>query len=99
MHYLLLYEVNPDFVEQRAPFREEHLAFAWRAVERGELILGGALGDPVEGAALLFRAASPQIPEAFAQGDPYVQQGLVTRWTVKPWMTVVGAQAAQPIRR
>jgi uncharacterized protein YciI len=98
MHYLLLYDVVADYAERRVPFRAAHLAHAWAAVERGELILGGALAEPVDGAVLLFDCDSPAPAEAFAQADPYVQNGLVTRWRVRAWTTVVGAAAKNPIR-
>jgi uncharacterized protein YciI len=90
MHYLLLYDVVPNFVGRRAAFRAEHLAAARAAVDRGELILGGALADPADGAVLLFRGDSPAAAEAFAREDPYVREGLVTRWRVRAWTTVVG---------
>ena len=57
---------------------------------RGELVLGGALADPVDGAVILFKDDSPAAAEAFVAADPYVQNGLVTRWRVRPWTTVVG---------
>ena len=93
MHYLLFYDVVPDYVERRAPFRAEHLALGRAAVARGELVLGGALADPVDGAVLLFRGDSPAVAEAFAAADPYIRHGLVTRWRVRPWTTVVGEGA------
>lgn len=96
MHYLLLYDVVPDYVERRAPFRAEHLALARAAHARGELVLGGALADPVDGAVLLFRADSPAPAEAFARADPYVRNGLVTRWRVRTWTTVIGDDAQVP---
>jgi uncharacterized protein YciI len=98
MHYLLIYEVAQDYLERRAEFRAAHLALGWQAAERGELVLGGAVGDPVEGAILLFRCDSPAIPEAFARKDPYVLNGLVAKWRVCPWSTVVGRDAASPVR-
>jgi len=98
MHYLLIYEVAPDYLVRRPQFRGAHLAHAWEAVERGELLLGGAVGDPVEGSILLFSTDSAAVPEAFAKADPYVLNGLVTRWRVAPWSTVAGHQAANPIR-
>ena len=94
MHYLLFYDVAPDYVERRAALRAEHLALARAAHARGELVLGGALADPVDGAVLLFRGDSPAAAEAFAAADPYVRHGLVTRWRVRPWTTVVGDGAA-----
>jgi len=93
MHYLLLYDYAPDVLERRPPLRAEHLALARAAVARGELVLGGALADPVDGAVLLFRGDSPAVAEAFAAADPYVRQGLVTRWRVREWTTVVGDAA------
>jgi uncharacterized protein YciI len=97
MHYLLFYDVVADYVERRAPFRAEHLALARAAHANGDLVLGGALADPVDGAVLLFRGGSPAATEAFAAADPYVRHGLVTRWRVRPWTTVVGdAAEVQP---
>lgn len=93
-HYLLFYDVVRDYVERRAPLRQAHLEHARRGRERGELVLAGALADPVDGAVLLFRAPSPAAAEAFARADPYVTRGLVTRWRVREWTTVVGEHAA-----
>lgn len=90
MHYLLFYDVVEGYVEKRAPFRELHMKHATGAFERGELVLGGALADPVDGAVLLFRGPTPQFAEAFAKGDPYVLNGLVKSWRVRKWMTVIG---------
>lgn len=97
MHYLLLYDVVPDYAERRLPFRTEHLSRARAACSRGELILGGALADPIDGAVLLFSGETPESAEAFAKSDPYVLNGLVTSWRVRPWVTVVGDQACNPI--
>lgn len=99
MHYLLLYKTTADYLERRTEFRKAHLDHAWKAVERGELVLGGAVGEPIESAVLLFKCDSPQIPTTFAKADPYVLAGLVKKWTVKPWHTVAGAQATNPLRR
>jgi uncharacterized protein YciI len=97
-HFLLFYDVAEDYLARRAEFRTAHLAKAWAAHARGELILGGALADPVDAALLLFAADSPGVAEAFARDDPYVLNGLVTRWRVREWSTVAGDAAAAPIR-
>jgi uncharacterized protein len=55
MHYLLFYEVSEDYVSRRTQFREAHLEKAWKASESGELVLGGAFANPVDGAVLLFK--------------------------------------------
>ena len=97
MHYLLLYDVVPDYVERRAPLRAAHVAYARASLARGELVLGGALANPVDGAVLLFRGDSPEAAEAFAMSDPYVLNGLVTKWRVREWTTVVGELAEVPL--
>lgn len=96
---MLFYEVAPDYLERRGEFRAEHLALACEAVERGELLLGGALADPADSAVLLFDADSPEVPEAFAEADPYVLNGLVAKWSVRAWSTVVGPLAQAPVRQ
>ncbi len=93
MHYLLFYEAGSDYAERRKPFRSAHLEHARSAVARGELVLGGALANPVDGAVLLFRADSPAPAEEFAKTDPYVMNGVVKRWYVREWTTVVGCDA------
>jgi uncharacterized protein YciI len=97
MHYLLFYEFVPDYLERRAPLRASHLKAAWEASERGELVLGGAL-EPTDSAVVLFHCDSPATVERFAASDPYVLAGLVKRWQVRPWTTVVGKDAATPVR-
>jgi uncharacterized protein len=98
MHYLLFYEVGEDYVSKRAEFRDAHLEKAWGASARGELVLGGALANPVDGAVLLFQGDSPEVAEKFARADPYVTSGAVKRWHVREWMTVAGEDAAKPVR-
>jgi uncharacterized protein YciI len=93
MHYLLLYEGVPDYAERRLPHRAAHFAHARAAVARGELVLGGALADPVDGAVLLFKGDSPDTAKRFAETDPYVTNGIVAKWTVRPWTTMVGPTA------
>jgi uncharacterized protein YciI len=97
MHYLLIYEFVPDYLARRDAFRGEHLTLAWEAEARGELLLGGAFADPADGAVLLFQGDTPVAAERFAAADPYVRGGLVTRWRVRPWTTVVGAAASSPV--
>lgn len=93
MHYLLMYDVVDDYVERRAPLRAAHIALAKQAVARGEMVLAGALANPPDGAVFLFKGDSPKAAEAFAQVDPYVVNGLVKRWRVREWTTVVGRDA------
>ena len=97
-HYLLFYEAGPDYVERRPQFRAEHLKLAWDAQQRGEIVVAGALADPPDGAVLMFQGEDKTVAERFAQDDPYVVNGLVRRWHVREWTTVVGELAANPVR-
>ena len=94
MHYLLFYDVVDDYETRRVPLRKEHLTHAREAHARGELVLAGALAEPADGAVLVFKGDSPAVAEAFARSDPYVAAGVVTRWWVRPWTTVVGDDPA-----
>jgi uncharacterized protein len=97
MHFLLFYDYVPDVLERRPAFRGPHIQYARQSVARGELLLGGAFADPVDGAVLLFSAPSKDLVEDFARNDPYVAGGLVTRWRVRAWTTVIGEGAANPL--
>ena len=97
MHVLLFYEAGGDYQERRKPFREAHLQHAREAVARGELVLGGAYANPIDGAVILFRGDSPAVAESFARTDPYVVNGVVKRWYVREWTTVVGTEAESEI--
>lgn len=97
-HFLLFYDFVPDYLERRPAFRAEHLKLAWRAANRGDIVLAGALADPADGAVLMFAGDDSSAAEAFARSDPYVINGLVQHWRVREWTTVVGEDAAHPVR-
>jgi uncharacterized protein len=90
--FVLSYELVPDYIAQRAEFRESHLQLAREALNRGELVLAGALADPSDRALLVFRVTRRQIVEDFARQDPYVRNGLVIRWEVRAWTVVIGGE-------
>jgi len=96
-HFLLFYEAGPDYLARRPQFRAEHLRHAWSAAGRGEIVVAGALADPVDGAVLMFRGEDKSVAEDFARVDPYVVNGLVARWHVREWTTVAGKDAATPV--
>jgi len=96
-HFLLFYTYADTYLERRPQFRDAHLRIAWGAHRRGELLLGGAMSDPLDGGLLMFTADSREIVEEFARNDPYVVNGLVTAWRVREWLTVAGATAAAPV--
>ena len=92
-----MYDLVDDYVDRRVPLRGAHVAHARQAIARGELVLGGALANPPDRAILLFKGDSPKAAEAFAAIDPYVVNGLVKRWQIREWTTVVGPHAEVPL--
>lgn len=89
-YYALIYDVVDDYITRRAGFRTEHLRLAREAYDRGELVLAGAFADPSDQALLVFHVSNPSIVENFAKNDPYVLNGLVKQWRIRPWTVVVG---------
>jgi hypothetical protein len=90
-YFALFYLVVDRFVERRTPYREEHLRLVLDLHALGEIVMAGALGDP-DGGLLVFR--NQGMAERFAEDDPYVVNGLVVRWFVRPWSVVVGPDPA-----
>lgn len=90
MYYILFYDYVDDVLERRTPLREEHLRLAKKARERGELVLAGALAEPVDQAVLVFDVEDPSTIEKFVKADPYVVRGIVERWRIRPWNVVIG---------
>jgi uncharacterized protein len=94
-YYLLEYALVDDYLARRAAFRHEHLALASEAHRRGGLILAGALTEPPDRAVLVWRTEDRSIVDRFVDGDPYVRNGLVTSWTIRPWTVVIGEEVGQ----
>jgi uncharacterized protein YciI len=89
-YFALEYDAVDDYVSRRAPFREAHLRLIRESHAGGTLRMAGALGDPPDGALLVFRCDAPREAEDFARRDPYVVNGLITAWRVRPWHLVAG---------
>ena len=90
MYLALQYDLVDDYLDRRGEYRDVHLGLARAARERGELALAGAFTDPADRALLVWSTEDRSVVEAFAEPDPYVRNGLVTRWTVREWNVVVG---------
>ena len=89
-YYALIYDLVDDYIERRAAFRAEHLKLAADSHARGELLMGGAFAEPADKALLILRAEDRSVPEAFVREDPYVLNGLVKSWKVRPWTVAIG---------
>jgi uncharacterized protein YciI len=94
MSYFVLHydSVVDDYANRRTPFRAAHLQMVRDAHARGEIVMAGAVGDPPDGALLVFASDTPETAERFARNDPYVQNGLILSWRVQPWTVVAGGR-------
>ena len=88
MHYILFYKTVDDYIEQRAPFREDHLSLVKEFHSDGRMVMAGALADPADGAVLIFKGDTPDAAHEFVKRDPYVKKGLITEWSVRQWNVV-----------
>jgi uncharacterized protein YciI len=89
-YFALAYDLVDDYIARRGTFRDEHLKLARESHARGEIVMAGALAEPPDKALLVFRVEDRSVPESFARHDPYVINGLVKRWEVRPWTVVIG---------
>jgi uncharacterized protein YciI len=90
MYLVLQYDLVDDYLDRRPEFRDEHLGLARAAHDRGELALAGALAEPSDRALLVWSTEDRAVVEAFVEADPYVRNGLVHAWEIRPWNVVIG---------
>ncbi len=96
-YFALIYDVIDDYVARRAAFRDEHLCYSRAAHARDEA--RSVFTDPVDKALLVFRVKDASVVEDFAINDPYVINGLVKKWTIRPWTVVIGDEAQFSLKR
>ncbi len=85
---LLLYSYVEDVLERRGPHREAHLAHLQAERDAGRLLIAGAYGDPVRGAAIGFHEVTRDQVERFVAEDPYQRAGLIVSHEIHPWKLV-----------
>lgn len=95
MYYVLFYKTVENYLELRAPHRKAHLELATQAHRSGSLVMAGALDEPADEALLVFKSNSPTTAAEFARNDPYVKNGLITEWKVRPWTVVIGPETKE----
>ena len=88
MYYILFYKTVDNYIELRAPFRENHLGLVNEFHSDGRMVMAGALADPADGAILIFKGDTPEAAHEFVKRDPYVKNGLITEWSVRKWNVV-----------
>ena len=90
-YLLLTLDYVPDILEKRDPYRADHIAGAKAAEADGKVVLAGALQNPTDAGVFVFKDCDEAFVDAFVKADAYYKAGLVTGYTIRPWMIVVGA--------
>jgi uncharacterized protein YciI len=88
---------DPEAPARRQAARSEHLAFIGPMVERGEVLLGGAILDEAGtmiGSSVVVEFADRAALDAWLESDPYVKHGVWRRIDVKPFRVAVTAKPA-----
>lgn len=97
-YFLLIYNFSNDYLEKRPSYRKEHIELVEDLVEKGYLILGGAVENPADRAYLCFQCPDRSSVEDFVERDPYVSSGLVLKHEIRDWKVVVGTACTNPIK-
>lgn len=91
IYHLLTLDYVEDILEKRDPYRADHIAGAKAAEADGKVVLAGALQNPTDAGVFVFKDCDEAFVDAFVKADAYYKAGLVTGYTIRPWMIVVGA--------
>ena len=88
MKYVLTYRAVEDFLPLAQEFGAAHVARLHEFHDRGVLLMVGTFEEPMNGDAMgIF--TSREAAEEFVAGDPFVVNGVVAAWTVRPWYEVL----------
>jgi uncharacterized protein YciI len=88
MKYVMSYTAVEDFLPLAQQHGPAHVARLHEFRDRGELLMVGVLDEPMNGDAMgVF--TSREAAEEFIAGDPFVVNGVVATWTVRPWNEVL----------
>jgi uncharacterized protein YciI len=86
--YVLSYRSVDDFLPLARQHGAAHLARLRAFHARGLLLMVGPLDDPPTGDAMgVF--TTREAAEEFISGDPFVENGVVATWTIRPWNEIL----------
>jgi uncharacterized protein YciI len=86
MKTLAFYETAPDALPKLAELFPAHRKRLDEFHARGVLIAAGPMGKPPDGALAIF--ATREAAEEFIKDDPFVTNGLVSKWRLVEWNAV-----------
>ena len=87
MKYVMIYETEPASLAKAPAHYPAHRARLQEFHARGVLLMAGPLLDPPDRALGVF--TTREAAEEFIGGDPFVQNGVVTKWSVREWNEVL----------
>ncbi len=75
--------------EHTGPYREEHLSNIQEEKRKGTITHAGALANPVDSAAIVFRVHDTKYIQDFVERDPYYTKGnLIKSYSIREWLLV-----------
>ena len=83
MKFVSFYEMAPEALSKVADYFPAHRARLDDFHTRGVILAAGPLGNPPEGAMAIF--TTREAAEDFIRGDPFVINGLVSKWRIVEW--------------
>ena len=86
MKIVSFYEMAPDALSKVRVHYPMHRARLDECHARGVLLAAGPLGNPPEGAMGIF--TTREAAEEFIKGDPFIINGLVSKWRLVEWNVV-----------
>ncbi|MFI4951850.1 MAG: YciI family protein [Burkholderiales bacterium] len=87
MKLVMLYEAAPGGLPKARTYSAAHRARLNEFHARGVLLMAGPFANPAEGAMGVF--TNREAAEEFIQGDPFVANGAVAKWTLREWNEVL----------
>jgi len=88
MKYVMTYRAGEDFLPLARENGPAHIARLHEFRDRGLLLMAGPLDEPRNGDAIgVF--TTREAAEEFIAEDPFVVNGVVASWTVRPWDEVL----------
>lgn len=96
-YYLLIYTVVADYLEKRADHRSSHLNLVTDYMNKGSLLLGGAVDNPADKAYFCFHCQDANEVEEFVKKDPYFQNNIIASYEIRNWNVVTGTACKKPL--
>ena len=88
MKYVMTYRAVEGFLPLAQENHPAHSARVDEFARRGDLLMVGTLDEPMNGDAMAV-FTTREAAEEFIAGDPFVLNGVVAGWTVRPWHEVL----------